>query len=489
MYFAYDTARDAYISQDIYKIQDLKLIGPPVSGDPGLFHGPLYWYLVGPAYLLFDGDPAIVSALFRVINGLGVFVIFAAGLALYGSGVGYLSALVYAVSFEESQYAMYVGNPSLGVLTIGSIFFGAALIYRRHRLAKYGFMLMIVLAALSTQLNLMFGYTFGLVILLMVMLRTSLVKLTKKYVFAGLACGLAILSSFLVAELRYNFRGVSAAYRIIAAGQERIGTENSRLDLYADKYVRMYKDNWVGTEYTPLVALIAIGLTGWMLYRARKSTAEKISLIWILGFLLLMAIGGHTAYYTNAGLGMGVIVSGCFAIAKIFTKNRIMAIIILGLSIWGNLRLIYQQAPRSIVLEMITQSMMKLADEYRMIDTMYGVADGHGFTVRLTGIPYRVQTLWAYLFTTYGKKKYGYLPLWETGNTFGFPGELPTVASGTTCLRFWLVEPTFGLPKSLVTQDRKMEDDISIISASKVEGEFELEIRQARDPGCIDFIL
>ncbi len=251
----------------------------------------------------------------------------------------------------------------------------------------------------------------------------------------------------------------------------------------------MFKDNLVGSGNKWLVGLVAIGLTGWIVYKAQKSVAERIVAIWMLGFLILMVIGGHTAYYTNAGLGMGVIVASGFVISRIYSKNKIVAVLILGLAVWGNLRLIYHQAPKSLIKEMITQTMMKLADEYRMIDVMYSTAAGRKFTVRLTGIPYKVQTLWAYLFTIYGEKKYGYLPLWETGNTLGFPGELPVVVSGTTCLRFLMIEPKFGLPPALISLDRKLEDEMSVVSGARTEGEFELEIRQARDPRCIDFIL
>lgn len=47
--FHYDMSRDAFEAQKIIKDGDLKILGPPTS-TPGLFHGPLYYYLIAPFY-------------------------------------------------------------------------------------------------------------------------------------------------------------------------------------------------------------------------------------------------------------------------------------------------------------------------------------------------------------------------------------------------------------------------------------------------------
>jgi hypothetical protein len=62
-YFGYDEARDAYISQDIYLKGDFKIIGPG-AGPTGVHHGVLFWYLLGPLYLIGFGEPLVVSTFF-----------------------------------------------------------------------------------------------------------------------------------------------------------------------------------------------------------------------------------------------------------------------------------------------------------------------------------------------------------------------------------------------------------------------------------------
>lgn len=74
IYFAYDQARDAFVSLKIFS-GDLKIVGPPATFR-GVNHGALFYYLFGPFYYLFNSSPVGVAILVRVINALGVFVVF-----------------------------------------------------------------------------------------------------------------------------------------------------------------------------------------------------------------------------------------------------------------------------------------------------------------------------------------------------------------------------------------------------------------------------
>src|SRR5687767_49969 len=73
--FAYDQARDAFVVQEILS-GNLKILGPSVSGVPGLFHGVLYYYVIAPAYLLGQGNPIIVAYFLSFISSLVVFLVF-----------------------------------------------------------------------------------------------------------------------------------------------------------------------------------------------------------------------------------------------------------------------------------------------------------------------------------------------------------------------------------------------------------------------------
>jgi hypothetical protein len=486
-YFGYDQARDAFESQDIYVNRNIKILGAPVTGDIGLYHGPLYWYITGPIYLLFQGNPYGVSAFYRVVNALGILLVFVIADKIAGRKVGIISAFLYAISFEETQYSFYVGNPSLGVIFIPLIYLGALLIYKKSKYRSLSLTLMFGGAAAATQMNLMFAYNFGVAILLLIVLRKQIKELTRSAWVAGFFSTLLILSTYIMAEFKYNFRSVKTVIGLLGSGYGVMEAGQSKYLLFGNKYLTLFKDNILAIfpNNSFVVVVIALIISAWVIYQSICKIEYKILLIWIFSWVLLMVLGGHTGYYTNAGIGIGVIIGiSSFLVNISNARPTFFVPIVLAFFVFTNGIKVVGQSPNSLIMEMITQTGMKLSDEYLVIDKMYQEANGNSFTVRETGIPYKVQTVWAYLFKQYALPKYGYLPVWENGNTLGFPGELPVPANGTTCVRFLLREPTWGLPQSLIDSDAEEENKFSKVITSEEIGGFSLEYRQSTDKVC-----
>ncbi|KKU20682.1 MAG: hypothetical protein UX31_C0032G0007, partial [Candidatus Nomurabacteria bacterium GW2011_GWA1_46_11] len=429
-YFGFDEARDAFTSLDIFLKHDWKLIGPPATGNLGLFHGPLFWYFLGPFYLLGRGDIFFVSAVFRLINAAGVFGVFYIAGNLFTPWVGLVAALFYAVSFEQYQYAMYVGNPTLGVWCWLSVFSGAVMLYKKDRRAKWAPALMLAGAALGMQLNLMFGYFFFPVFLLLFLLRKNIIW-DKRSVLAAIFLPLSLLATYFLGEMKRGFLSLAKAIELLSSGWVIMSPGQTKTALYLEKFRAMFHDN--------LLLLPGEGVA-----------ITALALI-IVALLLRFA---SKAY----GLILVVVLS--------------------------NLRLITTQAKRSLIFQIKPQPDMRLVDELKVIDLMYQEAAGKGFTVRLTGIPYRIQTVWAYLFKQYGFPKWGYYPYWETGNILGFPGYMPPPSSGTTCIRFLIREPLKGLPIEIINEDQKTEDIFSTSKEQEEIGWFIFDERLARDPKC-----
>jgi hypothetical protein len=484
IYFGYDEARDAYISTEIYTKGDFKIMGPPATGNIGLFHGSLYWYMLGPIYLLSQGDPATVSAVFRIINALGVFVVFYIGSNLFAPGIGILSALFYACSYEESQYAMYVGNPGWGVITTLGIFAGITWLIKSKKNKHWALYLMFGSASLATQLNIIFFYFYFVIILLLILFRKSVKTIKVKHWIGSLFLSICILSTYLLTEFKYNFRTIKTAIKLVSEGFGVMSPGQSKYLLYWDKYITMYKDNVFPLVSTSVVVILAVGISLYILFKSAKKIEFRILAVWIFAWVILMMFGGHTSYYTNAGLGIGVIMAFSIILKNISRDNIFIITMVSLLVIAGNLLVINKQSVNSLISGIKPQPMVKLADEYRIIDKMYQYSKGQGFTVRVTGIPYKVQTVWAYLFNNYAKRKYGYLPYYETGNTLGFPGMLPTPINGTTCNRFLVREPMTGLPVYLVDLDEKEENIFSKITKREDIGDYSFESRIALDPKC-----
>lgn len=485
-YFGFDEARDAFISTDIYTKFDLKLIGPPATGDLGLYHGPLFWYLLGPLYLIGQGDIYFVSAIFRLINASGVFAVFYIGSQLLAPWVGLVSALFFAVSFEQYQYAMYVGNPTFGVWCWLLIYIGVTWMYKRSRLANWGPALMLVGAALGMQLNLMYAYFFLPVFLLLFYLRKN-IFLSKKTVLVSLGLPLLILSTYIATEVKRGFVSTKKALELVGGGWGIMSPGQSKTAMYLEKFRAMFHDNLLLFPGEGVViSILALVIVLCLIKLAITQKPVRLVLVWIFAWIFLAPLGGHLAYYTHVGLSVGLIIGTTYLIFKIKAKIAWLAYLLIGIVLFSNLTLISTQAKDSLIFQIKPQPFMKLTDELEVIDRMYTEAEGKGFTVRLTGIPYRIQTVWAYLFKQYGFSKWKYFPYWETGNVLGFPGYLPPPTLGTTCLRYLIREPLKGLPIEIIDEDIKIENIFST-PVEKVEiGWFIFEKRTAKDPNCHD---
>ncbi len=74
--FNEDIARDFIILDELVSTKKLTLIGPKTGIVPGLFHGPLWYYVNAPVFFLSDGDPHIV--------GIYWYCLYVAGVLLFG---------------------------------------------------------------------------------------------------------------------------------------------------------------------------------------------------------------------------------------------------------------------------------------------------------------------------------------------------------------------------------------------------------------------
>ncbi len=130
-YFAYDAARDSFGALEILH-GDLKIVGPPTSVNGNLFHGPLFYYFLAPIYFLFDKSPEAASFFLRILNASGVFLVFLLGLTLFNESIGLLAAFLFAISHEQSQYALFFGHPTLAVILVLLFYFGLARLFFKN---------------------------------------------------------------------------------------------------------------------------------------------------------------------------------------------------------------------------------------------------------------------------------------------------------------------------------------------------------------------
>lgn len=474
IYFGFDQARDAYESQNIYKNFDVKIVGPPTA-DPNLFHGPLYWYLVGPMYLLGDGDPAIPAGFLRVYNAAGVFLIFWIGKILFEWRVGLLASLLYAFSFEQTQYAIYFHHPPLAVLTI-MLFYGslALAIFKKD---WRGIPLSLLGYGLSLQAEFQLPYLGVMFVLLFLIFRKVLLPLLRfRTILTASVLFFLTISTFILAELKFGARTTRGILGLLSRVGKSEHDFGFALSTYFKRLVLQVHDNIFGVEtFGPAVLLLLLGTTLFYILNKKEDYQKLLFLaIWFLSTSILTVFGPVPLYYTNVGISPAILLLSSFFIAKVYKMASWVVPIALAVIISSNLILVRRQNQLGVINDIQVQAGMLLGREKQLTDYIYQTAGRKPIVVSASTMPLKINTTWAYLFEWYGKQKYGYLPYWAGEVAAGYPGStsLPTWQSQERdYVMFSIIEPTRGVRQAFIDQFLESQEQYGPVLEEKRLGD------------------
>jgi 4-amino-4-deoxy-L-arabinose transferase-like glycosyltransferase len=477
IYFGIDQARDAFVSQSIIH-GDLKIIGPPTSAE-GLFHGPFYYYIFAPIYFFSGGNPEAVSAFLRIVNALGVFIVFFIAKAIFNRRAGLIAAFLYAISFEQTQFAIYLNHPSLAVISVLLFFLGWALfIFKKNDL---GFLLAVIALGLSVQFE--FAETYlGLVFLIFLGVSFRQVrKVSKRILFSSAVGFLVCISTFVLTEIKFGFKTFKILPQVLGGGSDSISILQ-RVVTFNTINLRTIEYNLVSFENMQI--LTAIILLAGVIFYFKKYRLQII-------FLLIWFFSGNLPYFKDtavlplyyhlAGSTAALLVFAGFLITEFSTKSRLLLIILL-VPIISNYLLITSLNHNGSLPDFNVQSGMLLSDQRKVLDYVYEKAGGQEFSVYGLTMPLYINMTWAYLFEWYGSQKYGYMPVWGGENASGYYGYLKVERANSKlpAIRFFIVEPTRGIPGYFVEGFKKEEDIFTEIIEEKKFGEIVVQHRRSK---------
>lgn len=112
MRFTGDEARDAVAAYKIVRGLAFPLLGPKVHLGFGNL-GPAYYYLLALPTYLFNGHAMAAGVLTAVIDLFSIALLYRVGSRLFNWQVGFVSAVIYGVSFTAIFYARWGWHPSL----------------------------------------------------------------------------------------------------------------------------------------------------------------------------------------------------------------------------------------------------------------------------------------------------------------------------------------------------------------------------------------
>lgn len=478
IYFGYDQARDAFSTLEILK-GDLKLIGPTTAFE-GLHHGVLYYYILAPFYGLGQMSPEVSAAALRIFNALGVILIFLTAKIIFGRSVGLIAALLFAFSFEQTQFSIYMGNPALAVLSLTTMYLGLALVIFAKK--KLGLPLALLSFGASVQFQFALTYLAVPLLLIIIIYRKSFLCLPIKIWGLSFLALILSLSTFLIAEVKYNFPTIHGLLAISQLNPNKnIGTVFGTYFYTVGKMVNYNLTN----QQLITVVLILLGIL--FIKSVIKRPREFGFLgIWFFALLITFVVNGGVAnverdvplYYPNVGVSVSLLIFTAFLLSRI--NFQFLTIIFMVAILLSNLSLIKVFNPNGNFSEISVQQGMLLGSEKKVLDYIYSQSMGQPFALKAITMPLLINTTWSYLFEWYGKSKYGYLPIWNGKNALGYQGHLLVNEKQETTppKRFLIVEPTRGIAPYLIDDYLKEESYFTKIVSEKSVGAFIIQERQ-----------
>jgi 4-amino-4-deoxy-L-arabinose transferase-like glycosyltransferase len=444
VYFAYDQARDAYASLEAVS-GDFKILGPPATFS-GIHHGSLFYYIFGPIYSLFSGNPNAVSLFIRVYNALGVFLIFAVGKYLFKSTrAGLISSFIYAVSFEQTQYSLFLGHPSLAVLTVLLFYFGMIGLITKKRKS------FLVLALVGLGLSIQFHFSMINLLLaffvFVILFRKIIPKLDLKTTLTSLVVFVASVFTYILAELKFNFRMTRSLLEFFTGSDGTSTLQFKNVIFVVERYVR---DNIVSWDKSilPMTALLVFVLVAILLRKGKRTTGIVLSVFLFGGlFPYLFRESFLSAYHYGIGGSFALVLLMTYLLKNVWQKSKLMGKVLLIVILVSNMSLIGEYNPKGTIPEINVQDGMLLSDQKKAIDYMYEQMRGDPFSVSALTVPYGINTTWSYVFEMYALDKYGHLPIWGREVAGGFYNNLKVISAQSELppTKFIIIEPERGV--------------------------------------------
>lgn len=484
IYFGIDQATGSFAVKEILEGQP-KLIGPTTTF-PGLRHGVLYYYLYAPFYMIGNGDPVFAAAFLRVANALGVFLIFMTGAVLFNKYVGFLSALLFAISFEQTQFALYFNHPSLAVISILIMYLGLALLIFRKK--ETGLIIALLGLGLSIQFEFILTYLFIPFVTILLVFRKSTQRISFKFLFAGAITFILTILTFIIAEIKFSFRSINLLPQLLIGNTEK--SLYRIISTYFFEMGQVIKFSLIGLDQLRLVTAVVIFASFFRLLFSRIKKQIIFLGIWFFSTIIVYFVTGGEdltvqiiQYHPNMGVSLSLTIFVAYMLYILGKKTSyLLTIFILILIAILNFSLIQKINPYGSMPEINAQSFMLLSDEKKIIDLIYSDAGGQPFAVKGITLPFYINSTWSYLFEWYGQQKYGYLPIWGGKNAAGYPGNL-VVEEAQDKLpdnRYLIIEPVRGIPVHLINSYLQEESYFTNLQEEWKIGSFIVQKRQPK---------
>ncbi len=442
--FGYDQARDATHATEIAK-GHLKILGPPSSA-PGLFHGVLYYYVLAPFYFFGNGSPIVAAIGIAFINSIVIFIVFLITFLLTKDPISaILSSLFFAFSFESTQYATWLSNPTIGVLTVALYYFGLWLVISKKNL-RFGAIVAGLSLGFSVQAEVFLLYHIVPGFIWYLYYRKNI---EKRYIVWFLISFLMGISTMLISEVKFGFRGLGGLMSVVQTSDAVTSSKGfgDIVTLYLNQIGRVLSYNSYASNIGYGTFLVIGSLFYLIKYKNEKKTNYWPLFLstWLFSSLSVVSLGGVSTPFLLVGIGSAVsIILGSFIGSLIKSKNYLFSFLLIVFVLFGSLSMIIRENQKGSTIFSIQKDML-LSKQIKAIDYTYLTSNGEKFDINSLTSPLWINIVWAYLYNWYGQSHYGYTPNYVGRDQIGQVVAL-NQSSDNSKIRFLIIEPLDGIP-------------------------------------------
>lgn len=325
--YGHDNDLAGWIVKDIMIDHHLRLIGQLTSA-PGIFIGPIFYYLLIPLYSLTHMDPIGILSYAWIISVFSIFSMHYVTTKIFGKKIGAISALIFAssylIAFTEREVV-----PTTPVF-LWSVWFLYSL-YLTKSGKKIGLTIVAILVGLIWEVNL------SLVLLTPLFFATLFINI-KKFKIKDLLLPILIVvfvsSPLLLFEVRHGFSQTKSLIATLSPANVEKVNYSAKLNrvshLISKNATRTFGD-FPDTNYA-LYYLIPIGLLAGIFILAASGKLSWyypiLFLSWVLLFVVFYTFHpiNVSEYYLNGATIIWVIA------AALLLSRFPVPVIILGLS-------------------------------------------------------------------------------------------------------------------------------------------------------------
>ncbi len=398
LFFGFEQGRDLLAVRNIIFSHTLTLIGPNTDIQ-GIYHGALSYYLLVPYYLLGFGDPILIIMLLILTNCLAVVFLYKSTKELFGDRTATLTSLFYVLSYSAIIYSRWLSNPNLiPAVTIFIFYF----LVKSKANSKY-LICSAFLWAVLFHLSLATAAT--LIAPILVFILVFEIKPSIRILLLSLFSIIIVLSTYIVFDLRHEFLLSKGILNYLHGGAVKSGRV-ANLDVFGNEIV----SNLFPPSRVASIIFFFVIVSNLIAKITNKQHVTVLCFL-VLPPLMFLVLGINPLRHIFITTPIFVSIGAALAVMNLKRVKMsywawFLAVLIIVGNLWENIYSLPSSKNNFLQQEQRTY----IGDEKKIVDYIYTDASNSEFSYDYYTIPYWQRQGWQYLFSSYGKNKYGYVP-------------------------------------------------------------------------------